>query len=182
MPLNLSRLENIQVRGDKRTARCPACAESGHDSTGEHLVIYADGRFGCVVAPGDVEHRRVIWKLAGGETDSKQPVRPVRDSVYRGCRGVGTVFSGRVGRVFSISPAKRVEFVSVCEGVPLNPSDPSESSFSAPGALVPLDTPFIEGKRYREAGATDLNRLDLYVADESGPWIRKHGVLIACNR
>jgi hypothetical protein len=51
---------------------------------------------------------------------------------------------------------------------------------SAPSALVPLDKPFVEGVRYREAGATDArNRLDLYLADESGPWLRKHGVLLA---
>jgi hypothetical protein len=49
---------------------------------------------------------------------------------------------------------------------------------SALSALVPLAVPFIDGARYSEAGATDRNRLDLYVADVSGPWVRRHGALM----
>jgi hypothetical protein len=52
------------------------------------------------------------------------------------------------------------------------------SALSAP--LVPLDQPFADGKRYTEAGATEVaSRLECYVADPAGPWIRRHGVLIA---
>jgi len=51
---------------------------------------------------------------------------------------------------------------------------------SAPSALVPLETPFVEGQRYRLAGATELRtRLDLYVADAGGPWMRHFGLLVA---
>ncbi len=48
-------------------ARCPACAARGQDGKGEHLVVYPDGRFGCVVHPGDAGwlHRKVIWEAAG---------------------------------------------------------------------------------------------------------------------
>jgi hypothetical protein len=57
---------------------------------------------------------------------------------------------------------------------PLAPSLPAISC-----RLVPLDAPWVDGARYREAGATDArNRLDLYVADISGPWVRRHGVLM----
>lgn len=52
---------------------------------------------------------------------------------------------------------------------------------SAPSApqLVPLDRPFVDGQRYQEAGATECyTRLDLYIADDCGPWIRRHGVLM----
>ena len=53
------------------------------------------------------------------------------------------------------------------------------SRLSAP-ALVPLQAPFVEGRRYREAGATEAsNRLDLYVADPAGTWLRRHGVLLS---
>jgi hypothetical protein len=55
---------------------------------------------------------------------------------------------------------------------------------SAPSApiLVPLDVPFVGACRYRLAGATEVRtRLDLYVADINGSWIRLHGVLIACS-
>jgi hypothetical protein len=44
---------------------------------------------------------------------------------------------------------------------------------------VPIETPFIEGERYRVAGADELrSRLALYLRDPAGPWIRRHGVLI----
>lgn len=50
-------------------------------------------------------------------------------------------------------------------------------------ALVPLDVAFADGQRYRMAGATEArSRLDLYVADPAGPWIRLHGVLISFSR
>jgi hypothetical protein len=67
MSLDLSRLENVRQRGNKTVARCPACAELGHDEKGEHLVIMADGRFGCVVCPGAAgkDHRKQIHALAG---------------------------------------------------------------------------------------------------------------------
>ena len=46
--------------------------------------------------------------------------------------------------------------------------------------LIPRDAPFVEGQRYRLSDETELDsRLDLYVADPSGPWIRYHGVLMA---
>ena len=51
---------------------------------------------------------------------------------------------------------------------------------SAPSArvLVPRDAPWQEGGRYRLAGETDANRLDLFEQDPAGEWIRLHGVLI----
>lgn len=60
------------------------------------------------------------------------------------------------------------------------------SALSAPpagGVLVPLDRPFAEGQRYREAGATEVaTRLDCYLEDPAGPWVRHHGVLLATCR
>lgn len=50
-------------------ARCPACEEEGSDNKGEHLIVFADGRFGCVVNPIEDEeshdHRRRILELVG---------------------------------------------------------------------------------------------------------------------
>lgn len=65
--LDLSRLSNIRRRGDGFEARCPACAEAGHDRSGNHLHIRPDGRFGCAVRPDDHGHRRRVWEIAGGE-------------------------------------------------------------------------------------------------------------------
>jgi len=60
-------LEEVNRTGSKITARCPACAEDGHDRKGNHLFIGEDGKFGCVVYPGDdgENHRRRIYALAG---------------------------------------------------------------------------------------------------------------------
>jgi len=80
MSLEVSRLENVRVRGGKTIARCPACGEAGHDQKGEHLVINADGRFGCVVYPGDSadakEHRKRIFALCGDREIKPLAVRP----------------------------------------------------------------------------------------------------------
>lgn len=53
------------------------------------------------------------------------------------------------------------------------------SAHSAP-ALVPVEIAFTEGRRYRAAGVTEARtRLELYVEDPKGDWMRSHGVLIA---
>ena len=66
MSLDVAKLEKVrELAGGLVQARCPACAEGGHDRTGEHLRIYPDGRFGCCVHPKDGEHRKRIWALAG---------------------------------------------------------------------------------------------------------------------
>jgi len=89
MSLDISKLENVRTRGVKKTARCPVCAEAGHDQTRDHLIIQADGRFGCVLYPGDSPsariHRKRIFALCG-------------------CRGIKPLavrrsFLGRLGRV-----------------------------------------------------------------------------------
>jgi len=66
MGLDTKRLEKVrELPGGIVQARCPACAEGGHDRTGEHLRIYPDGRFGCCVHPKDKEHRKRIFALVG---------------------------------------------------------------------------------------------------------------------
>jgi hypothetical protein len=50
-------------------ARCPACEEDGHDNKGDHLIVFPDGRFGCVVNQVEDEdshdHRMRILELVG---------------------------------------------------------------------------------------------------------------------
>lgn len=66
MSLDVAKLEKVrELAGGIVQARCPACAEGGHDRTGEHLRIYPDGRFGCCVHPKDGEHRKRVWALVG---------------------------------------------------------------------------------------------------------------------
>lgn len=58
--LNQAKITGLRKVGEKLIGRCPACAEEGGDRHAEHLVIYPDGRFGCVAHPGAAgrEHRR----------------------------------------------------------------------------------------------------------------------------
>ena len=66
MSLDVAKLEKVrELVGGIVQARCPACAEGGHDRAGEHLRIYPDGKFGCCVHPKDGPHRKRIWALAG---------------------------------------------------------------------------------------------------------------------
>ena len=67
MSLALARLQNVRQCGGKTIARCPACTEDERDGRGDHLVIYQNGKFGCVTCPGAAghEHRKRILALAG---------------------------------------------------------------------------------------------------------------------
>jgi hypothetical protein len=111
MSLDISRLENVRTRGDKKIARCPACAEAGHDQKGEHLVINEDGSFGCVIYPGDSvdakKHRKRIFALCGDREIKPLIVRSpsvgrlgrVNQSQSAG-QPLQTRLLGRVGRAF----------------------------------------------------------------------------------
>ena len=66
MSLDTKRLEAVRpLAGGGLQARCPACAEHGADTAGEHLRVRPDGRFGCCVHPKDRERRKRIFALAG---------------------------------------------------------------------------------------------------------------------
>lgn len=76
MSLDLRKLAKVKPQGDGRIiARCPACAAVGQDEDGNHLVIYSDGRFGCVVYPGEDgrHHRKIIWASAGDGKERRSP-------------------------------------------------------------------------------------------------------------
>ena len=111
MSLDISKLANVRKRGDRVTARCPACEEVGHDQKGEHLVINANGRFGCVVYPGDSadakEHRKRIFALCGDREIKSLVVHPSglgrSGRVVKSRSAVSalkTGLLGRLGRVF----------------------------------------------------------------------------------
>lgn len=102
MGLDVKKLEKVVDLADGvKRARCPACAEKGQDKKGEHLRIAADGKFGCCVFPGDREHRKRIFALAGER--GPRAIR-VRVAAARVGEAVQTGILGRLGRVFG-SPA-----------------------------------------------------------------------------
>ena len=80
MKIGLQKLKNCVKRPDGSVvAQCPACAQSGKDTTGNHLIVYPDGRFGCVVETGDREHNRQILALVGeGNLATRLEIVPVR--------------------------------------------------------------------------------------------------------
>jgi len=84
-----------------------------------------------------------------------------------------------VGKVYSEERREKLHIpIRAKAGLRLSaPSAPQNQP-----ALVPLESPWIDGARYRMAGATEWpNRLDLYVQDPAGPWIRLHGVLASVS-
>ena len=98
MPLLLEKLKQVRRQGSKSIAQCPACAETGHDTEGNHLVIYAQGHFACVVNPGPngKAHRGRIFQLAGDNTPRDINVRPISRQP-RGTPKLAVL--GRLGRV-----------------------------------------------------------------------------------
>ena len=59
--IDLSKLTNAVKKDGKTVSRCPACAARGGDATGNNLVVFADGKFGCQAAKGDKAHQQ--WQV-----------------------------------------------------------------------------------------------------------------------
>lgn len=104
MSLDLSKLEKLVHLADgAKRARCPACAQTGNDRKGEHLLVHPDGKFGCCVFPGDRVHRKLIFALAGSQSPTAIRVRvKVPKSNDTGEKDI----LGQLGRVFASSEAK----------------------------------------------------------------------------
>ena len=134
MSLDISRLQSVRTRSSKTTARCPACAEAGADAKGEHLVITPQGRFGCVVYPGNgpdaKQHRRRIFALCGDREVKPLLVLSAIDPLLSGRSGrpfrsypqdapIKTGIMGRLGRAFGGHAQRQSRFekssVSVSE-------------------------------------------------------------------
>ena len=98
MSLDRTKLQKLRELGNGSCqAQCPACAEAGQDRTGEHLRISAEGKFGCCVFPGEREHRRRIFALAG---DHGPKAIKVRVAAARTAPAVQLDLLGHLGRVF----------------------------------------------------------------------------------
>jgi hypothetical protein len=126
MSLDISKLENVRTRGDKKIARCPACAEAGHDQKGDHLFINADDGFGCVVYPGDSAHRKQIFALCGDHQFKPLIIHRPQETAGLGRRGrvnqsqsasppLKTGLLGRPGRVFQTHVERQREPAGVNE-------------------------------------------------------------------
>jgi len=119
MSLDISKLENVRKRDGKVIARCPACAEAGHDQKGEHLVVNARGPFGCVVYPGDSAdakaHRKRIFALCGDREIKPLAVHSAglgrlgrANQSHSAVRPIETGLLGRLGRLFQTHPGTKL--------------------------------------------------------------------------
>jgi hypothetical protein len=106
--LDLSKINGLKEIGSKYTGQCPACAEKGKDTKGNHLFIdKKTGKFGCVVNPGKVgnKHRKRINELIGGVNGTQPAQRKitVHPFVYPADPEViAEGVLGRLGRLFEI--------------------------------------------------------------------------------
>lgn len=76
MSLDISKLDCVKNRSDRTTAACPACREQGGDKKGDHLVIWPDGKFGCVAYQDDPVHRSRIYAIAGRPDEKESHQAP----------------------------------------------------------------------------------------------------------
>lgn len=113
MSIDMSRLENVRRSGNKTVARCPACAESGQDKKGNHLIISNDGKFACVMFQGVCghEHRKRIFRLVGIKESPKNEIT-VKHMSQASQEKPGVVMDdvlGRIGHHFLSYPKKLEE-------------------------------------------------------------------------
>lgn len=107
MPIDVTKLTNSVRKDGKTVARCPACAAQGGDATGNNLVVFADGKFGCVAFPKDRGHNRLIFQLVGVPNAEPEVYRvPVRRVTHAPPKILKVV--GRLGRSLAAAPAAEV--------------------------------------------------------------------------
>jgi hypothetical protein len=114
MPLDLSKLQNIRAAKDgNQTAGCPACIQEGRDKSRTHLLIYADGRFGCGAVQNDHAHRSRIWALAGdgSKGDGEAPVERAKQLSLPRTYPIGTL--ERLTKDYSYWESRKISAATV---------------------------------------------------------------------
>lgn len=108
--LDLSRLDKVRYSGRKVIARCPACAERGDDRKGNHLCIFPAGGVACAAMPGDSEHNRRVFALAGivGERERD----PDSDRIWREQRATEQRRAKERQRLIAVIQAKREAIIA----------------------------------------------------------------------
>jgi hypothetical protein len=100
MSIDMSKLENVKNKGEKIIARCPACAETGQDKKGDHLIINNDGKFACVMFQGSSgqKHRKRIFQLTG-IIDSPKNIISVKEASQASHTEPDVIINDVLGRV-----------------------------------------------------------------------------------
>lgn len=121
MSLDVAKLEKVrELAGGIVQARCPACAEGGGDRKGEHLRIYADGRYGCCVHPKDGEHRKRIFALVGARKPGTLTLRLKTPPALPATRSVKAALAATTFRTLRTPDSESENGVP---GVPTPPAD-----------------------------------------------------------
>ncbi|MDR1282430.1 MAG: hypothetical protein LBK99_16650 [Opitutaceae bacterium] len=99
MPIETALLKHAHKAGGRIIAQCPVCAEEGLDKSGQHLVVYEDGRFACVCNPGPVgkAHRAEIFRLVG-YVENRPPPKAVRICIATTRRPVNGAMLAKLSR------------------------------------------------------------------------------------
>ncbi len=64
--IDITKLENVKFQGDSIISACPACRTYfSRDKQGNHFSLLKNGKFSCVVFPGDKIHNKQILELVG---------------------------------------------------------------------------------------------------------------------
>jgi len=75
--IDLNKLESLISKGDSWISACPGCRSEGRDKQGNHLRVWSNGAFHCVL-DSSKDHNRLILSLVGtqeveGEIIYKKP-------------------------------------------------------------------------------------------------------------
>lgn len=71
--LDRSKLQNLKpYRDGAYIAACPMCRSLGMDNSGNHLILYNSGKFGCIANQGDRTHNKGIYKLVGTHSNFEE--------------------------------------------------------------------------------------------------------------
>ena len=142
MQLDPAKLENVkELAGGAKRARCPACAEAGHDKTGNHLLIKPDGRFGCCVFADDKPHRQRIFALA---SDRKERIMVIRQPLRSAPVERKTGLFDRINRTMTAPVPVLVASVATILDTPASmpsPPAPAPAPPSSDTAHTPATTP-----------------------------------------
>lgn len=133
--IDVSKLANVVKKDGKTVARCPACAARGGDATGNNLVVFDDGKFGCVAAPKNKAHNRMILQLVGSQETTSPVYRvPVRRFQHTSPKVIKVV--GHFGRGLSTASAAEARanpsqscIQEASEDQEPSPGRPGEESF-----------------------------------------------------
>ena len=195
--LDLTRLKDVRHVNGKTLAERPVCAETGGNEKGGSLFVAENGAYGCSNHPGDTEHRKIIFVLAG---DRKEKPLLVRCPPSKPPKILETEVLGRLGRVFNthyVEKNKEGEGINIkhvkdyCDPVPsvpkviedpipvevpsdvIRPAEPFPASDVLPSSLVRDASELDEiAASVREAGvvALDIETYGPGKKDGLNPW------------